>query len=210
MPYRTSFPVVGYRRDIDGALQPVLVQDEPHTVISGYIRLRELPRVEGAVAIAGMTEVTSGVPGPGQYRVNYATGRVYFSIADENAQITATYYGVGTLVGEDEINWLWDQMRNWSNTGQLVQRVTGDVFYPDNVRVLLVTTVDMTAIVTIPDASECPGRIMTVKKVGGAYGVAVISHDFSLIDGQHNTSIFNTYEYVTIISDGVEYHIIAM
>lgn len=210
MPYRTSFPVVGYRRDIDGTLQPVRRQAEPHVVISGYVRLRELPRVEGGVFITGMTEVHSGAPGPGQYRVNYTTGRVYFNIADENATVSATYHGVGTLIGEDEINWLWDRMQNWSNTGQLVQRVTGDVFYPDNVRVLLVTTVAMTAIVTIPDASECPGRIMTVKKVGGTFGVAVIAHDFSLIDGQHNTSIFNLYEYVTIISDGAEYHIIAM
>lgn len=112
MIYKPAFPVTGARRDILGATTPVAIAGEEHNVVDGYIKLREVPQsISGTqnVLITGYTEVFAA-PGVGQFRVNYATGRVFFHTSQEGALVRATYKGLGSLTAVDEINWLWEEL----------------------------------------------------------------------------------------------------
>jgi len=111
--YRVSFPVVG--AVLDAAGKPVLNPiTETVPVRDGYAKLSQVPfydsKVSSNVVIPDMTEIATGAPAFSQYRVNYTTGRVYFHESANTTAVKATYQGKGTLVGADEINWLWENV----------------------------------------------------------------------------------------------------
>ena len=111
--WRTSFPVVGAVLDAAGN---VVLNDITETVPirEGYAKLTQVPykdtKVDNNVTIQGFTEISSGAPKATEFRVNYTTGRVYFNDVNNTLAVTVTYKGKGTLVGIDEINWLWEQV----------------------------------------------------------------------------------------------------
>lgn len=114
MAERPVFPVVPARKDIDGNFHPVSITEEL-TIRDGFVRLSEVPDMPskgfGGVTIPGMTEVTTQPRAVNTFRVNYSTGRVYFTDANEEFVISATYGGKGSLVATDEINDLWKHTR---------------------------------------------------------------------------------------------------
>ncbi len=120
--WRTSFPVVGAVLDAAGN---VVTNDITETVPvrEGYAKLTQVPfkdlKVANNVTINGFTEIASGAPKETEFRVNYTTGRVYFNAVANGTVVTATYKGKGTLVGIDEINWLWEN----------VTRATENLYY---------------------------------------------------------------------------------
>jgi len=121
MLYKPSFPVVGARRDILGAVTPTQISGEAHHVADGYIKLREVPQSSTStqsVIIPGYTEVYAAPTGY-QFRVNYTTGRVFFHTSQEGALVKATYKGLGSLTAVDEINWLWERLTTYQTFGGL-------------------------------------------------------------------------------------------
>lgn len=120
--WRTSFPVVGAVLDAAGN---VVLNDITETVPirEGYAKLTQVPykdaKVDNNVTIQGFSEIDSGAPKPAEFRVNYTTGRVYFDASANGTVVSVTYKGKGTLVGIDEINWLWEN----------VTRATENLFY---------------------------------------------------------------------------------
>lgn len=110
--YKPFFPVIGARRTITGEATPVLIEAEKHQITDMHIKLHEVPKfVSGAqnVIIPGYTEVFKD-PNPGEYRVNYGTGRVFFHTSQEEGSVSVTYEGLGSLTAVDEINWMWEQL----------------------------------------------------------------------------------------------------
>jgi len=106
--YRPNFPLVGARRNIKGEYEPQFKR-ETKTIFGGIVKLREVPQFSGigtSIFIDGFTEVTTD-PGPLQFRTNYITGRLYFNAADNGKTVTIEYYGLGSLVAIDEINYIW-------------------------------------------------------------------------------------------------------
>lgn len=110
--YKPQFPVVGARRTITGEATPVLHEGEKHEIVDMYIKLKEVPQfISGQqnVLIPGYTEVFTD-PQIHEFRVNYATGRVFFHTSQEGGSVSVSYNGLGSLTAVDEINWLWEQL----------------------------------------------------------------------------------------------------
>ena len=106
--WRVHFPVIGADYDDEGRPKTRPCTDLL-TIKNGFDKLSLVPLKASGVHITGFTETENEFPAPDEYRVNYVTGRVYFNQANEGQTCTAVYDGIGTLVGVDEINWLWEK-----------------------------------------------------------------------------------------------------
>lgn len=112
--WRVHFPVIG--ADYDAGGNPILRPCEDLlNVRNGYDKLALVPYKPNRVIITGLAETDSTSPANGEYRVNYVTGRIYFNEAQEGQVFTAKYDGIGTLVGMDEINWLWERTSKYAD-----------------------------------------------------------------------------------------------
>jgi hypothetical protein len=75
--------------------------------------------------------------------------------------------------------------------------------------VVLVTTGGAAKIITLPTPVGNKGRVFTIKKVDAAAFAATVTPAAGLIDGAANFSVSAQYKYVTAVSDGTNYLIIA-
>jgi hypothetical protein len=75
------------------------------TYAPGLIRLIEVPQGPfPAVVIPGYTEIAAGVPTGSQFVVDYTTGVVTFSTAQDGTAITASYTGLGSEFAAEDVN----------------------------------------------------------------------------------------------------------
>lgn len=65
------------------------------------------------------------------------------------------------------------------------------------------------ATITIPSASTCPGRQITVKKIDGGPGAVTVLSAGGTIDGAIIYSLSASNKYVTVVSDGANWFMIA-
>ncbi|HWO56265.1 MAG TPA: hypothetical protein VNN55_01735 [bacterium] len=65
------------------------------------------------------------------------------------------------------------------------------------------------ATITIPAASTCPGRQITVKKIDGGPGAVTVLSAGGTIDGAIIYSLSASNKYVTVVSDGANWFVIA-
>lgn len=65
------------------------------------------------------------------------------------------------------------------------------------------------ATITIPAASTCPGRQITVKKIDGGPGAVTVLSAGGTIDGAIIFSLSASNKYVTVVSDGANWFVIA-
>lgn len=95
---------------ITNAYSARMMDPEVHTVaefdmLPGIygIRLQDAPYSGQPVTISGYTEVTSGAPASGQFRVDYVnnSGMVIFHSSANAASVTVNYYGVGSVITQE-------------------------------------------------------------------------------------------------------------
>ena len=95
---------------ITNAYSARMMDPEVHTVaefdmLPGIygIRLQDAPYSGQPVTISGYTEVTSGAPASGQFRVDYVnnSGMVIFHSSADSASVTVNYYGVGSVITQE-------------------------------------------------------------------------------------------------------------
>jgi hypothetical protein len=108
---------INYTLKVNERAIPQAITNEAHTVgivgvftvASGEIRLIEVPQGPApAVTITGSggpyNEITSGSPTGGQFLVNYSTGVVTFSTAQNGNSVLASYTGLGSEIAAEDIN----------------------------------------------------------------------------------------------------------
>lgn len=77
-------------------------------------------------------------------------------------------------------------------------------------RVLIVTTGNFNRTITLPSASSMNGREITIKKIDiGTGKVTVDGNASETIDGNLTLDIESRYSFLTLISDGTDWHIIS-
>ena len=95
---------------ITNAYSARMMDPEVHTVaefdmLPGIygIRLQDAPYSGQPVTISGYTEVPSGSPASGQFRVDYVnnSGLVIFHSSANAASVTVNYYGVGSVITQE-------------------------------------------------------------------------------------------------------------
>jgi hypothetical protein len=104
-----NFPLVNLRQAIDKQWEQIEITQNFTIPASRVLKLREVPddgSVHSKPQIAGLTEVTSYPPLPGQFFVNYCTGYVEFNNSQVGDAIAVTYWGKGSLVEAEDINYL--------------------------------------------------------------------------------------------------------
>lgn len=111
------FPLSNIRKTIDGnwnVLQIIEYRKIPES--DPYIlRLKEVPD-SGAIISSPSISALSGSPGefqettsspaPGQFLVRYNSGHIQFNSSDKNKEIKITYYGLGSAISAEDINYL--------------------------------------------------------------------------------------------------------
>lgn len=87
-----------------------------------------------------------------------------------------------------------------------VNEVNGNTTLDDTYNVVLVNTTSVCTI-SLPEASTCPGRVYTIKRIGFA-NVIVDPAGSETIDGAATYSLYQNYAKATITSNGVAWFII--
>lgn len=65
------------------------------------------------------------------------------------------------------------------------------------------------AIVTLPEASYATGRVYNIKRIDATANiVTIVPAGSETIDGEASLRLWNQYDNYTIVSDGVNWHII--
>lgn len=97
---------------ITGARQsPLLIIAEAHTVGSNYqVELVERPDESQDVLIPGLTPVDYAPTSAAEFQVFYRTGRVLFHADLEATEVFVTYYGWGTIIRDDHVNNIQDNL----------------------------------------------------------------------------------------------------
>jgi len=62
--------------------------------------------------------------------------------------------------------------------------------------------------ITLPAATGCSGKVLTVKNVGSTGTVTIDGNASETIDGSTTVSLSSQYDSRTIVCDGTEWHII--
>ena len=110
-----KFPLVGMRRKINGVWE---LQEKNEEIvvpqISPFIiRLSEVPDngdIKTAPLISGLSRTTGYPPSVGQFYVNYKTGDIEFHAGESGKNLIVNYWGKGSLVEVDDINYLHDNI----------------------------------------------------------------------------------------------------
>jgi len=104
---------INYKTKVNERAIPLAISSEQHTIgivgvftpALGLIRLIEVPQGPApAVTISGYTEITSGSPTGTQFLVNYETGVITFSTAQDGNVVLASYTGLGSEIAAEDIN----------------------------------------------------------------------------------------------------------
>jgi hypothetical protein len=134
------FPLQNIRKSIDGQWNQLYYSETrtiPGSADNYIIDLIEVPddgTVNPKPVINNFTETNIYPPPSGYYYVNYGTGYIGFNQDDEGKDVTIEYYGKGSLVEADDINYLYYLIMN--NKKQ-VDRFIVDQFIVDNKYVYL-------------------------------------------------------------------------
>ena len=126
-----------------------------------------------------------------------------------------TYYKYSILEGESrdiETGFLPNNSGNWSEFNSKPQRriynnVTSDFSMTDNSDVVFLDTTLGPVNVYLPTASAQGGKEILVKLKAGTSSGVLIGSGSQTIDGQNSIAVYNTYESVTLISDGSNWFI---
>jgi hypothetical protein len=110
-----KFPLKNIRKSINGIWNQLYITET--RVISGsdcIIELIEVPD-DGSVnqkpIIDGFTETTTYPPASGEYYVNYQNGYISFNNNDYGNTVEIKYYGKGTLIEAQDINYIYDEVK---------------------------------------------------------------------------------------------------
>ena len=107
-----SFPLVNLRQSIDKQWEQALVTENFTIPLTKVLKLKEVPD-DGTVnvkpVIPGLTETTTYPPLSGQFYVNYCTGYIEFHSDDVGSSISVSYWGKGSVVEADDINYINDK-----------------------------------------------------------------------------------------------------
>lgn len=94
---------------------------------------------------------------------------------------------------------------NASASPQSASYAIGDT---DDVRSVLVTTGGTDRTVTLPDPSTNVNRILTIKKVDSGVGILTVDGNGANIDGYGTEIITSQYDWMTVQSDGTNWHVL--
>jgi hypothetical protein len=101
--------LVNLRQSIDKQWEQIEITQSLVIPASRVLKIREVPD-DGSVntkpVIPGLTETAVYPPLTGQFFVNYCTGYVEFNTAQIGDTVVITYWGKGSLVEADDINYL--------------------------------------------------------------------------------------------------------
>jgi len=104
-----NFPLVNLRQTINKQWSLVEITESFTIPASKVLKLREVPddgTTNPKPVIAGLVETTSYPVSTGQFYVNYCTGYIEFHQNQVSDSIDITYWGKGSLVEADDINYL--------------------------------------------------------------------------------------------------------
>lgn len=112
---KVKFPLVNVRRGIDGTWQPVYIEEEIVVPSSTpfVVYLDEVPDDGTLVAppeISSLVLVPHYPPGDGQFWCNYRQGLLVFHPNQAGQVFVVKYFGKGSLIEVDEINYLHDHL----------------------------------------------------------------------------------------------------
>lgn len=120
------FPLQDIRQNFQGNWELEQITESITVPISGdyIVRLKEIPdngEIESAPIISGLARVNTYNPSDGQFSVKYSTGDVKFNSAQSGNLYNITYYGKGSLIEADDINYLYNRaIDNGTNDGELL------------------------------------------------------------------------------------------
>ena len=112
------FPLANIRKTIDGLWNVInIIEYRQIPEYSPYIlRLKEIPDSGSLISapsisasISGAPQIfqeTTTTPAPGQFLVRYNSGHIQFNSADKGKDIKINYYGLGSSINADDINYI--------------------------------------------------------------------------------------------------------
>ena len=107
-----NFPLVNLRQTLDKQWDQIEITQNLVIPPSKVLKLKEVPD-DGSVnvkpSIPGLTETTTYPPSTGQFYVNYCDGYIEFHNDQIGQSVAITYWGKGSLVEADDINYLNDK-----------------------------------------------------------------------------------------------------
>jgi hypothetical protein len=113
--------MINYSTKVNELVIPIAVNSESHiigivgvsTYASGMIRLTQVPQGPGpAVVIPGYSEILTGTPTGTEFLVDYITGVISFSTAQNGNTIAASYTGLGSEIAAEDINEVQDPLNS--------------------------------------------------------------------------------------------------
>lgn len=86
--------------------------------------------------------------------------------------------------------------------------ITGDLTLDNTHNVIIADATSALITITLPAAATATRREYTIKKVDNVNNIDIVADGSELIDGLGTQSLTTQYQYITIISDGSNWHII--
>lgn len=221
-----KFPIIDIRKDITGTWNVLeITQTIVVPLTSPYIvRLWELPdngTIESKPVISGMTlNDTTYTPGTGCFSVKYSTGDVIFNSGQAGNSYDITYYGKGSLIEADDINYLYDSTINLESDIISLSAAIDENSENPSIRIITtndtLTETDFNLILdgssnsvsgTLPTAIGIIGKIYNIKCINDTFSCTAETFDDQTIDGETNFELFEN-ESITVQSDNVNWVII--